>query len=126
MRESIGKDWLKIGRNLGLKDPELDDINQRFKDLEEQVHQMLKLWKHRQGENATKDKLAKALLKAGRKDLHDYLKGKRFFERSVVFSQFVNLHFTVLWQTFPNIWAFRWCATKVNISAFTCLKQLTM
>ncbi|PIK60802.1 Receptor-interacting serine/threonine-protein kinase 1 [Apostichopus japonicus] len=71
----ILKKWKKVGRNLGLKDPELcilerDNNNQGHKET---VYQMLLTWKHSNGSKATYRVLGEALIAAGRRDLQEML-----------------------------------------------------
>ncbi|PIK39822.1 putative receptor-interacting serine/threonine-protein kinase 1-like [Apostichopus japonicus] len=71
----IPKEWKNIGRNLGLKDPELcilerDNNNQGHKET---VYQMLRTWKQSHGSKATYRVLGEALGAAGRRDLQEML-----------------------------------------------------
>ncbi|XP_071842482.1 uncharacterized protein [Apostichopus japonicus] len=71
----IPKEWKKVGRNLGLQNPELcilerDNNNQ---GLNETVYQMLLTWKHSNGSKATYRVLGEALIAAGRRDLQEML-----------------------------------------------------
>ena len=55
--------WKPLGRVLGLAERDLDNIvaNPEHHDPVEQRYQMLLLWQHSQAEEATWEKLAKAL-----------------------------------------------------------------
>ncbi|XP_071842505.1 uncharacterized protein [Apostichopus japonicus] len=75
LSKEIPKEWKNVGRNLGLKEPELcnlerDCTNQEHKET---VYQMLLTWKQKNGSQATYRVLGEALEAAGRRDLREKL-----------------------------------------------------
>ena len=58
----LGKDWLWVGRLLGLEDTALDDIKGTHTRMYEYSYNMLLLWVNSQGAQATYECLARALL----------------------------------------------------------------
>ncbi|XP_071842525.1 uncharacterized protein [Apostichopus japonicus] len=71
----ISKEWKDVGRNLGLDDSKLnnlerDYINQGHKEI---AYQMLLTWKQRSGSQATYRVLGESLKAAGRRDLQEKL-----------------------------------------------------
>ena len=57
----IAEKWMKVGRRLGVKDPKLQDIKQRYKKLSERGYHMLMHWKQKNGHEATYQILNSAL-----------------------------------------------------------------
>ncbi|PFX17719.1 putative ATP-dependent RNA helicase DDX60 [Stylophora pistillata] len=57
----IAEKWMKLGRRLGVKDPKLQDIEQRYEQLCEKGYQMLIHWKQGYGSAATYQTLNAAL-----------------------------------------------------------------
>ncbi|XP_022808327.1 uncharacterized protein LOC111345311 isoform X2 [Stylophora pistillata] len=57
----IGELWIKLGRRLGVKEPKLQDINQRNEQLCERGYYMLMAWKQENGSVATYQILNAAL-----------------------------------------------------------------
>ena len=66
--KGLGTDWKKLGRCLSLEDPELDNIDIKYPDLEEKAYQMSRLWLKRQ-KLPTHDALVSALEQVERLDL---------------------------------------------------------
>ena len=73
LSKNIGKDWKKLGRWLLLEDPELENIETNYPDLEEKAYQMLLRWSRRQ-KSPAHDALVIALTKEQRMDLIDMIK----------------------------------------------------
>lgn len=69
--EDIGKDWLWVGRVLGIEDSELDNIRESHTQLSEWSYQMLQSWAGKNGDQATYECLARALLHraVGKRDI---------------------------------------------------------
>ena len=73
--ESLGKKialkWIALGRRLGFDEGELDEIQEKQKDLSEKGYQMLSRWKQREGTAAHYKTLYDALIhdNVQRKDL---------------------------------------------------------
>ena len=62
LSKSIAKDWLNLGRRLGVSDAELDEIDERWRGyLSEMAYRMLRLWKQKNASNATYRILYQAL-----------------------------------------------------------------
>lgn len=60
--ESLGRNWRKLGRKLGLKDVKLESISKRHPtDLEETVVELLKEWRKSRGAEARTKELIDAL-----------------------------------------------------------------
>lgn len=59
--QEIAEKWEKLGRRLGVKDPKLQDINQRHQQLCEKGYNMLMEWKQKNGSDATYEILDAAL-----------------------------------------------------------------
>ena len=77
--KDLGKDWLWVGRVLGIEDSELDNIRERNTQLYECSYQMLQSWAGKNGDQATYECLARALLHraVGKRDIAE----KYCFER---------------------------------------------
>ncbi|XP_071842536.1 uncharacterized protein [Apostichopus japonicus] len=75
LSKEIPKEWKNVGRNLGLKEPELCNLERDYTNQEhkETVYQMLLYWKKRTGSQATYTVLGEALEAAGRRDLREKL-----------------------------------------------------
>lgn len=58
----LGKNWLWVGRLLGLEDTALDDIREVHEQMYEYSYQMLELWAKKNCGQATYEWLARALL----------------------------------------------------------------
>ena len=58
----IGKEWMWVGRLLGLEDPPLDGIKVTHDSPSDWSYQMLLLWKQKNANQATYRWLAQALL----------------------------------------------------------------
>ena len=58
----LGKNWLWVGRLLGLEDTALDDIRDAREQMYECSYQMLELWAFKTGAQATYACFARALL----------------------------------------------------------------
>jgi len=56
--KDLGKDWLWVGRLLGIKDVELDNLKESHKQLNECSYYMLKTWTRTSGGKATYELLA--------------------------------------------------------------------
>ena len=67
----LGKEWMWVGRLLGLEDTPLDGVKETHEHPNDWCYQMLLLWKQKNGTHATYSWLAQALL-------HRAV-GKRFF-----------------------------------------------
>lgn len=69
----FSKEWLTVGRHLGLEDPYLHNIEADYRQYgqREVAYNMLLSWKQQNSRNATYRVLGKALRAAGRKDLED-------------------------------------------------------
>ncbi len=69
--QNIGKDWQKLGRNLGLSDGQIDILkaDHSADGLEETIYQMLREWSSKNGDSASLKVLAQALLQAKRPDV---------------------------------------------------------
>ena len=69
--KDLGKDWLWVGRLLGIGDAALDNLKELHKDLDECSYHMLKTWTRTSGERATYELLARALLHraVGKRDI---------------------------------------------------------
>ncbi|KAI8485545.1 hypothetical protein Bbelb_367390 [Branchiostoma belcheri] len=53
------RQWKKIAREIGLTDPEVDDIEERESwDLQEKAYQTFRRWRMKNGRRATLDALA--------------------------------------------------------------------
>lgn len=67
----LGKDWLWVGRLLGIEDAELDNLKELHKQLNECSYYMLKTWARTSGDQATYEWLARALLHraVGKRDI---------------------------------------------------------
>lgn len=57
----IGETWIKLGRRLEVEDAILEDIEQRYKGLDERAYHTLKHWKQEKGSKATYQILNDAL-----------------------------------------------------------------
>ncbi|OCT74451.1 receptor-interacting serine/threonine-protein kinase 1 [Xenopus laevis] len=72
LRENLSKKWKQFARNLGFREPEIDEIDHDYQrdGLQEKVHQTLHKWKMKEGyKNATVGKVAKALFSLGESEL---------------------------------------------------------
>ena len=71
----IGAKWDTLGRRLGVQEPELENIEQRHKDLEKRGYAMLMHWKQKNGSEATYQILKAALQhkRVQRKDLAEQI-----------------------------------------------------
>ncbi|XP_070551837.1 FAS-associated death domain protein-like [Ptychodera flava] len=70
--DNIGKDWKRLGRKLGITDPDLDVLQMNNShDVKEAIRQMLRQWREDNGKMATKEKLKEALVNAKRRDIAD-------------------------------------------------------
>ena len=101
MGEKIAEKWRTLGRRLGIKDPELEDIDQLHKQLSEKGYQILKLWKRREGSAATHQALCDALKRVKRKDL-----AQKFccIEGNIVELTILNGDVRMTWETyFPSL-----------------------
>ena len=69
--KDLGKDWLWVGRLLGIEDAVLDNIKESHTQLYECSFQMLKSWAGKNADQATYDCLARALLHraVGKRDM---------------------------------------------------------
>ena len=69
--KDFGKDWLWVGRVLGIEDSELDNIRELNTQLYECSYQMLQSWAGKNGDQATYECLARALLHraVGKRDI---------------------------------------------------------
>ncbi|XP_022782962.1 uncharacterized protein LOC111323793 [Stylophora pistillata] len=63
--EKVGKEiagkWLQLGRRLGVEDPKLQDIDQRYRQLPDKGYYMLMTWEQENGSAATYEILNAAL-----------------------------------------------------------------
>ena len=57
----ISGKWMKLGRLLGVKEPKLQYVDQRHKQLYEKAYHMLMIWKQENGRAATHQLLTAAL-----------------------------------------------------------------
>ena len=57
----IGRDWKKLGRRLGVSDPEIEDIDQHHDQMSEKGYHMLKHWIQENGSDATFQALCNGL-----------------------------------------------------------------
>ena len=57
----ISGKWMKLGRLLGVKEPELENVDQRHKQLYKKAYHMLRIWKEENGRAATHQRLTAAL-----------------------------------------------------------------
>ena len=71
LAENIGKDWKRLGTELGFKAAEIEALEYNCKnDLKEQAFQMFVVWIRKQtNDNEARDKLAEALDTIGRADM---------------------------------------------------------
>ncbi|XP_069073843.1 receptor-interacting serine/threonine-protein kinase 1 [Pleurodeles waltl] len=72
VRDNLGRQWKTCARKLGMRDPEIDEIDHDYErdGLKEKVYQMLQKWQMREGtKGTTVGKLAKALYDCHRTDL---------------------------------------------------------
>ena len=79
----IGGDWKKLGRRLGVSDPELEDIDRHHDQMSEKGYYMLKHWIQKNGSDATFQALCNGLSNGlvQRKDLAEeycYINGNYF------------------------------------------------
>ncbi|KAJ8034535.1 NACHT, LRR and PYD domains-containing protein 10 [Holothuria leucospilota] len=66
----IASGWKFFGRNLGVSDGEIDHISKKFHDdLREGIYQMLRQWRQRGGQSASRAKLIEVLRAEKREDL---------------------------------------------------------
>ena len=61
LSNSISKGWRTLGRLLGIREEDLDDIDERGRDFCEKAYQMLRLWKEKNASNATYRVLCRVL-----------------------------------------------------------------
>ncbi len=62
MADNIGREWRMLGRTLGLKESDIDQISHEHRhDLREQCRQCLIAWMAKDRGLATREKLIKAL-----------------------------------------------------------------
>ena len=98
LANDIVKEWQRLGRALGLKDGDLDQIKADSKQAYERNYAMLQKWKRSKGHEATYEALALALTDktVQRRDLADRycyggLRGKKnivcYFNRLVSYSK---------------------------------------
>ncbi|XP_071842509.1 uncharacterized protein [Apostichopus japonicus] len=75
LSEEIKNEWKAVGRNLGLEDSKLYNLESDYTNQghKETVYQMLLTWKQRNGSQATYRVLGEALIAAGRRDLQEKL-----------------------------------------------------
>ena len=83
--DEIGENWIKLGRRLGVSDPNIEEINKAHDLLSEKGYHMLKHWKQEKGSAATYQALWKALQhkRVQRKDLAEKfccIKGNYFLQ----------------------------------------------
>ncbi|KAK3796233.1 hypothetical protein RRG08_006803 [Elysia crispata] len=70
----LGTRWRQLGRNLGLDDPTLDQLDlDNPHNSDERNYQMLRKWMNKEGTQANKSLLAKLLAKTQMGKLADYL-----------------------------------------------------
>ncbi|XP_071490376.1 uncharacterized protein [Diadema antillarum] len=69
----LGAEWRFVGTYLGFLNSEIEILQQQHNLVSECIFQMLLQWRKKNGVNATKAKLKKALEKAGRSDLSLYV-----------------------------------------------------
>ena len=62
MASEFGKEWVWVGRLLGLEDSVLDDIKEDHTRVYECSYKMLELWGKKLNASATYERLARALL----------------------------------------------------------------
>ncbi|XP_022079193.1 ankyrin-2-like isoform X7 [Acanthaster planci] len=67
--KEIGTDWRALGRQLGVSEKDLQEIENENDEIEEQAFVMLHAWAEDAKENATTDKLSDALHEIGRGDV---------------------------------------------------------
>ncbi|MBN3270541.1 RIPK1 kinase, partial [Polyodon spathula] len=68
LRDNLGRNWKHCARKLGIREPEIEEIDHDYErdGLKEKVHQMLEMWKMREGQRGTTvGKLLKALQDKG-------------------------------------------------------------
>ena len=83
--EEMAKDWIKLGRRLGVSDPNVVEINKAHDQYSEKGYHMLKHWKQENGSAATYQALCNALQHklVRRKDLAEklcYINGNLFLQ----------------------------------------------
>ncbi|KAK1173599.1 receptor-interacting serine/threonine-protein kinase 1 isoform X2 [Acipenser oxyrinchus oxyrinchus] len=64
LRDNLGRNWKHCARKLGIREPEIEVIDHDYErdGLKEKVHQMLEMWKMREGQRGTTvGKLLRAL-----------------------------------------------------------------
>ncbi|XP_028393278.1 FAS-associated death domain protein-like [Dendronephthya gigantea] len=71
--EDLGRDWKPLGRRLGLSTNILDNIDAENKKVKEKAFQMMSKWKKHNGNKATGQILADALIAVSRKDVAETL-----------------------------------------------------
>ncbi|MEE6465091.1 hypothetical protein FKM82_006447 [Ascaphus truei] len=71
LRDSLSKDWKKFARNLGFREPEIEEIDHDYDrdGLKEKVYQMLRQWHMKDSKSATVGKVARVLYGLGKMDL---------------------------------------------------------
>lgn len=85
------EDLKEIGRQLQLKEAELQTIEVENKKNVEAVYQMLLKWKRKNGKDASYRVLGEALKEAGRKDLQEDLYDQgEYFLKSKKRTKFLN------------------------------------
>ncbi|XP_019637336.1 PREDICTED: tumor necrosis factor receptor superfamily member 21-like isoform X1 [Branchiostoma belcheri] len=78
----IGNAWRPLGRRLGFSDGKLDGFENDYRYLQEIVHQMLRQWVNENREEATRGKLADALVEVEKEDVARTLLGLAIGEHS--------------------------------------------
>ena len=62
LARKIGEKWNILGRRLGFDEGELEEIDERHKDLSQKGYQMLSRWRQREGTAANYKTLHNALI----------------------------------------------------------------
>ncbi|XP_035697989.1 tumor necrosis factor receptor superfamily member 21-like [Branchiostoma floridae] len=78
----IGGAWRPLGRRLGFSDGRLDGFENDYRYLEEMTHQMLRKWINESREEATRGKLADALVEVNKEAVARTLLGLAIGEHS--------------------------------------------
>lgn len=71
LSQLMARNWKLVAAYLGFTHDHVSTFNSENDSVSEKVIAMLNEWKHKQGKDATRSNLMKALVKAGRKDLAD-------------------------------------------------------
>lgn len=78
LSHKISREWKDVARHLELTEGDIEHIATDYEhNIKEKVFKMLLFWKQRNGQRATYRIISEALVRAGRRDLADNLKGQK-------------------------------------------------